>query len=569
MYRYMKILGLLFVLVVLGIHCGKDDNIAGKVGDEVVTVDQYKEALKSQFGRRDLSQISYEEKEKMLKEMLDYRLKLIKAKEMDLDKDPEFLKEIKVREDNMVAQKLYEQEIINSVIPPEIIATFMELRKFEIKGVGIVLGYENATKLKRDKSLEDATQLANEIASRLRNGEDAEALAEQYSDDPSGQKNKGRLDPYHEGMFDIAVDSAIVNANVGDVVGPIVSPAAIFVIKVNEKKEKPTIRPDEQVLPKLRQELFQRYYHNDGNERYKTLTEEYKKEYNAKILDENIEKLVGLIKEWTATPRQSDESFPEKGYDLELYKFNNHTFTGKDFLDKFNGRFYRMYSKYQTVEQITDAINNELNYKLWIYRARAQNFDKDEKIKTDISKLKEQRLVALVEQKAIRDRVSFTLDELKANYQENLDKYQEPRKIEVWEIAVQDQNLANKIYRMAVQKQASFESLAEKYDEKPNRQKKKGYLGYQMDKSPLGDMMEKIFNAGPNKILAPGKQGAFYHIFKTGQFQPQRTREFEEVQTYVEGAVKQDKGNRLRNEMMDDLHRRYPYWINQKFLREL
>ncbi|OPX31899.1 hypothetical protein B1H10_08225 [candidate division KSB1 bacterium 4484_188] len=501
----------LFLLLFL-VQCAKKGDIVGKVGDEVVTREEYEKVLKNQFQKNDLSEISLEDKKKTLNELLEFRLKIIKAKQLGYEKEENVLR------------------------------TYFEIRGYDIKGVAVLIGFNNAQYVKAKRSKEEAEKLASEVVQQLKDGADAEEIAVKYSDDPTAKTRKGVLDPYRAGMFDIAVDKALMNAGENSVVGPVVTDKAIFIVKVNEKRKKAGYADFDQEKERLKKELFQRNYRNEGNK---------------------------TVKAWKKGPNPQDNQFSEDQRAVKLARIDGEEFSVGQFIDQFRGRFHKFYQRYQDTTQVKKALENQINYYAWIITARKKGLEKNPDIVKEIKRLTEHKLAELLEKHQVREKVSFTEDELQAYYQANKEKYIDPRKIQIWEIAVKDEALAKRITRMAKRNKAKFEDLAKKYTEKKGRKSRGGYLGYQTDRSALGEMMKKAFDAGPNKIIGPMQYGIFYYILKTGDFKPRRQKSLKEVRTLVEAAVKRDHGNKIRKAMMDELHQKYPFWINEKLLEKM
>lgn len=558
----------LFLLLFL-VQCARKGDVVGKVGDEVVTQEEFEKVLKNQFQKNDLSEISLEDKKKTLNELLEFRLKIIKAKQLGYEKDPELVSDIKAKEDNMVAQKLYEEMIVDKVIPEDVLRTYFEIRGYDIKGVAVLIGFENAQYVKAKRSKEEAEKLAGEVVQQLKDGADAEEIAAKYSDDPTAKTRKGVLDPYRAGMFDIAVDKALMNAGENSVVGPVVTDKAIFIVKVKEKRKKAGYADFDQEKERLKKELFQRNYRNEGNKKYLEITEELKKQLGWEIFDDGILQFVRTVKAWRKGPNPQDNQFSDEQRAIKLARIDGEEFSMGQFIDQFRGRFHKFYQRYQDTTQVKKALENQINYFAWIITARQKGLDKNPDVVKEVKRLTEHKLAELLEKHQVREKVSFTEEDIQSYYQANKEKYIDPRKIQIWEIAVKDQALAKRITRMAKRNKARFEDLAKKYTEKKGRKSRGGYLGYQTDRSALGEMMKKAFDAGSGKIIGPMQYGIFYYILKTGDYKPRRQKPLNEVRSLVEAAVKRDRGNKIRKAMMDELHQKYPFRINEKLLEKM
>jgi foldase protein PrsA len=77
---------------------------------------------------------------------------------------------------------------------------------------------------------------ANTVLAKLKAGGSWDALAKQYSTDPSSKDKGGELGFFGKGQMVPAFQDAAFNAKVGQIVGPVKSPFGYHVIQVEEKK---------------------------------------------------------------------------------------------------------------------------------------------------------------------------------------------------------------------------------------------------------------------------------------------------------------------------------------------
>ena len=90
-----------------------------------------------------------------------------------------------------------------------------------------------------DPSAEDSNRiylLANDLLKQARSGDDFAELADQYSEDPSVQKNHGDLGYFDRTAMVPEFSNAAFSAKVGDVVGPVKTRYGLHIIKVFDKK---------------------------------------------------------------------------------------------------------------------------------------------------------------------------------------------------------------------------------------------------------------------------------------------------------------------------------------------
>jgi Parvulin-like peptidyl-prolyl isomerase len=94
------------------------------------------------------------------------------------------------------------------------------------------------------------------VAKLARSGDDFSELAEKYSKDQASAERGGDLGYFKKGDMVAPLEDAIENAEVGEIVGPVQSPAGYHVIKITDKKKSEASELDE-YRKEVREELYQ------------------------------------------------------------------------------------------------------------------------------------------------------------------------------------------------------------------------------------------------------------------------------------------------------------------------
>jgi parvulin-like peptidyl-prolyl isomerase len=559
----------MFALVFTAINCGSRPDAVAKVGTEVITMDEFKDVLKEQYRGQSYDKISMENKKKTLDELIDGRLKILKARELNLDEDPALQADLKKKRDNLMAQAFYQAKVVDPLVTEKLMRIYYKLNQSEIEAVVIALGFNGSKLVRADRSRDTAMLFAQDIVKKIKEGEDPGQLSAKYSDDQRIKKQNGLFDPYTPAMFDPAVDKEIANAHENELLGPIDTDRGIFIVKVFDMKNslKPASQFDKDDL-RMKKQLYQKFFNDEGTQRYKDLTEQFKKEVGMQIDKDNIAKFFEELKTWAGGQNPRDGQITDSQRSIVLGKIGDKNFTAGDFIDLFNGRFYQYYPRYQNVKQIENTVDGQLTYLVWVKKARQAGYEDDPDIVAQINREKRLKLIQLLEQDYVKQQATFTEEEVQAAYEADKEKYNDPEKIEMWEIVVKDKNEADRIYDRLVQRRADFETLAKEHSIKPSKNRG-GRLGFQTSRSSRGEIVAKAFEAGPDQILKPFKAGEEYYIIKTGKYQPERQKPLKEVRNLVENGVRQVKEHAIRQQMMDNLHKEYSYWINEPMLRSI
>jgi peptidyl-prolyl cis-trans isomerase C len=137
----------------------------------------------------------------------------------------------------------------------------------------------------KKRTVEEATALAKETRARIVAGENMEALAKALSDDPSAQRNNGRLDFFVKERMDPPFSkAAFALKNVGDLSEPVVGRFGVHVIRLDGRKEG-TIPPFDQVRGSILDEMRKTYVDRVRNDYVNALRTDPKVYVNKEAVD--------------------------------------------------------------------------------------------------------------------------------------------------------------------------------------------------------------------------------------------------------------------------------------------
>ena len=159
----------------------------------------------------------------------NYQLKLEAALDQKLDQDSIFLKEYK-----KYYKQLADNYIANGKVTEQMIEETYQRLVNEVKARHILINAsDNATDEEKAKALETA----KEIKLKLQNGADFEALAQEYSDDPSAKTNGGNIGWFKAFKMVYPFENAAYNLNVGEISDPVKTRFGYHIIqKTDERK---------------------------------------------------------------------------------------------------------------------------------------------------------------------------------------------------------------------------------------------------------------------------------------------------------------------------------------------
>lgn len=569
MTRLRLYLSLVSISLLLSlIHCGKKPEVVAKVENQEITAEQFRKVLKDQFKTEDLSTISFETKKETLDELIKQRLKTLKARKLGLDSDPEFLFVREKKIDQLIYQKLIGIEIIDKLVPNRLLKKYFNWQKLEVSVAQILIGHRGSIGYQGTRTEEEAKNVATEVAEKLKTAESPEEIAAEYSDDPMVERNKGTINAFPIGRYSPKVDEAVFTAEPGDVVGPFHIAQGWVVLKILQKRERTGKSDFEKVRDQLKQKLFRHYFTDEANKRREELTDEFMKKHDALILSGNIPRFSEILQEWNKKPENNDLDFTEEEREVPLAKIDDRFITAGMVIDQFQGRFYKMYPRYNSEQKLGKLIQQMLVWEVWITEAKKRGLQNDPDIIEEVEDFSKIQLARLLEQREVRDKVEITEEDIIAQYEKNKDKYSEPARIQIWEIAMESEKLANSIAKRA-RAGENFENLAQQYTEKENMRAVKGQLGYQTRRTSHPEVVERAFKAGPHKIVGPYKYGIYYYVIKTGEYIPPEQKGLEEVKGIIQSGIQRRRANERREELMEQIRKEFSIQINDSILRSL
>jgi parvulin-like peptidyl-prolyl isomerase len=262
------------------------------------------------------------------------------------------------------------------------------------------------------------------------------------------------------------------------------------------------------------------------------------------------------------------DNFTDEEKQVVLAKWNGGELNLEKLLKRKSDRQMRTLVNYKNPKFLEKDIENVSVVNLIIRDAAEQDIDEDDFVTKMVREFEENKLFQLIEKRAT-DRVpEVTDEEAYGYYQKNPEKFMKPAEIELWEIFVKDEQLAQKI-KNELDKGAGFKSLAHQYSEDRSIRDRGGYLGYR-SQGARGAVSRDAFIKGPgNKIGGPVKYRNGWVVYKTGELRQQEVREFKNVQNRAKSLMRRERLREMRVSWMDELKSKYPVEFNDDLIRSI
>ncbi len=569
----MKKLWAFFGLLILGYlisSCGLSDDTVAKVGHETITLDDYKFVLHRRFPGKALAKIDSAQRWSILNYMIEKYLQTNAAKDLKLDTTRLYLSEVADYKARLIGNKYFEKIIVDKLIPESLVRETFEKQRDEVKARHILIAYKGARNSRVKRSKEEAFKLAQKIAREAKEGKlSFNYLAAKYSDDPSAKGNKGDLGYFTWGQMVDPFQKVAFSLKPGEISDPVETVYGYHIIKVEDHRKNPFF--DENNYEVQKEDIKRNLYfavQDSGRKMWEEHKKELKEKYHARLLNENLQKMVDICKEKRNSGYFRAKNFNKEERAIVLATFDGGEVRMDDLLLLYGGRRYPALQRRLTdLKKLEDVVNQALLVKLIEKEARAIGLLDDVFIRTNLKDYKVQKLSTLANSYEVKQKIKPTDDEVRKFYEEHQNEFVKPAEIEIWEIYLKDKKTADKVLKLA-KKGYNFKKLVHKYSQDKYYKKKDGYVGFK-SKNRRGAVSRKAFELGENKIGGPVKYRNGWVVFKTGKMHPETIRSFEEAFNQAKMRLRNKMLKERREQWLNELRDRYAVKINKKVVDNL
>jgi peptidyl-prolyl cis-trans isomerase SurA len=411
----------------------------------------------------------------------------------------------------------------------------------KIKASHILISYFNP-----EGQMDSASALltVDSLVAELKAGVDFDELVLKYSDD-TGTKNKGGdLGFFERRMMVKEFDEAAFKMEIGEISEPIQTNFGHHIIKLTDKMEYPSFEEERENLKKMYEK--QRYQVD-----YDNLINSLRVKYNYSLNDATVDLLVGK-----SDSVRFGMEYPKLDLvkDEVLFTYAEKTVTAGEFLFKVNSTGTFAGKPIFVRDEVVNAIN-KLSEDL-LKEEEALNLDKvNLQFAALMNDYRDGIYIFKLQEEEVWNKVIIDSASVYNYWNENKENYSLKERISFSEIFSMKDSLINIYYKSLVEG-ASFDSLANLYTERPGKKERSGFYELQdVDFSDFSKEANKLENAGDYSEPIPFSGG--YSIFKLIERQSARLKTFEEAKAEVSGKYQEMESNRLEEEYINSLNKRY------------
>ena len=496
--------------------------------------------------------------------MIDKKLMALEGLKRGLARDEKVFIPLKWYEEKAIRQQLYRE-----VVRGKVKITDEELRDaFEKSETTVRLRHLPA------KTREDAMQFRE----KLLNGGSFYDLAGRAFKDSILASNGGDLGYVSFGDMDEAIEQAAFSLKIGQISEPVKSKWAYHIIRVEQKKRNAILTENQFARSKYRLGKIIRRRKETG------IADKYIKDFmnprHVRVYGPSILFLVEKAKPHANSilpaeaPKLRDSEIGKIRHSVEehlqevIVEFDGGQWTIGDFLEKLKlvhpDARPTMTSRANLKVVVARMVRDEFLAQEG-YRRGLQNSDY---VKKEVQHWQEE-LVFNRMRKMLLDTVTVSESEMNDFYAKNRSKYVEPVRVNIREIFVNDEGLANDLLKR-IKTGENFGELAKKNSLRKWAASKGGEFGFfgagmhgKVGKLALAKNAGDL--AGPYEIDDP-TYGPGFSIFKVFEKKEERYRTLQEVKKQVEEDALAAKQNKVLTNFLDDLKKEYKIEIKEKLL---
>jgi peptidyl-prolyl cis-trans isomerase C len=472
----------------------------------------------------------FEDKQKLLDDMIDERLLYLYAVKMDVDNNPEVVGRLTDLRNNSLFQEWYNQEVIEKVkvSEKEKKGYYRKNKKSQYTTPEQVRAREILVKTKQ----EAADLRVKIVAESL----PFDSVAKDTSLAPN-RKTGGDMGYVRKGAQPKPIEKALFRMKVGEISQPIEAKDGFVLLKVEE------IKPEEvRTYEKVAQQIENALRNEKTNKLFEKVSKQLKKKYNGFIdtmaIKENKETL-GTVDNTPIT----DQLLQERLARIPPF---------------YRAEFEKPEGKKRILDQIVleQILLREIEeQKLWLANKFISQFE-PRRVST---------LTTVLRKMETSDKVTIDTIELKKEYRATINDFKVPEQVRARELVVKSFDEAAKIRKEAIAGKVGFDSLAKQYSTATTKWQG-GDMSYFSRGSKPKALETEAFSLSKGKISKVIKlSDTTYAIIKIEDKKKAYTRPFSEVKEKIERSVRLNKEDELYQQMLAGLQSKAKI---EKFLTE-
>ncbi len=556
-----SVLTLIFFLLATG--CGNNlESAVATVGDETITVDDLRQEMIRQFRtEKGAASKSLEQREKVLENLIERRLKVAGARAEGYFDRPEFKeKEATLLADAMI-NRLYEVKILEEVVTEKVMRDFYEKQGTEVDAAHLLIKWTTDSAAVR--------QRAQEISREIKGGLAFELAAERYTEEPGGKERKGDLGWFSWGRMVKEFQDACWALKDGEISAPVETRFGVHIIHLRGRRtveDRPEFDEEKENVKNMCRQAMSAEIMEAGN----AYLDKLKKDLGFKVDAAQLPTLLSDIQANLKPELRLTDIFHVlsqgawRGKALATWKGGQMDLDG---LMKGQERNFRPASSLTTPKDLEDLITNTSIFPMLSERAKKDGMDDDKDVKERVTQQLEGAVVMAYERERIKGEIKIADEQIQTYFDGHPEEFMHPQMVKVQEIHVADKGLAEQLAQRA-RKGENFGALAKEYTERPDRKGTDGSLE-PFQAGRYGKMGEAAFNLEVGKISDPVPVGRNWSVVKLNEKIAPAPKSFEESKTSIRIKMEREERTRRQEAWRKEIETKVPVKIFKEKLSTL
>lgn len=561
MQRTVILLGLLAILIVIG--CGKKEPYVAKIGSELITEQEYRDAMLAQFRSDDnIKQRTLDERKKVARDMALEEAKYLEGLARKFDENAEIAENVQSSARRRALDMLYEEKIIKPVISDASLKVYYDKSAKEVSARHILVKKSATDTTAADKSRLKAR--IDSIKTAIDGGLSFKAAAAMLSEDATTARDSGDLGWFPWGRMVDEFQQAAWSAKVRALTGPVESPFGWHLIWVDSTRDVQGRPPFEEMkndLSARMREAEGQKLSDKAREYVNQLHTDYSLVVDEKVTGDFVMKLqdpaMSLNKELGPMFTQEEKDRVAATHKLGKVTIN-------DMIEKVGGNAYRV--DWKNPQSVKDLIHAIAEPQFLEDVAMKEGFVKKAESDPEVMKQKRAAIMRLVEKVEITEKLEQNEEADKAFYEQNLQQFIQPETRTIREIFIkEDATKAKRVYDRAKSGE-DFQKLAWQFNEKESTKRDSGRIGPFEEKrfGLIGKTAFQLQKKGDISEVVP--IGKNFSVVQLLDVLPSRTKTWEEAKADARRENRVARTKQLTDDLEKMLLSRYPLDIDEQKL---
>lgn len=397
---------------------------------------------------------------------------------------------------------------------------------------------------------------ADAIYQLLQTGSTFEELAKQLFTDSTLQNNGGYLGYFSWGEMDPAFEDAAYSLQVNEISKPVKLKNGFSIIKVDDRVPLPIMTENEFLNKRNHMQRVVKM-----RKRRPAEVDFMNKIFNQNEVKINDNGLNSLLAKITSGNNEQEVSNKNKNSIVASYKGRTYSV---DYLSRRINDFPKYHlEKINSVGILNSAVKGLLLQEILLKLAKDNKFEKAAEVKNVTNKY-EKNIFLRYKRSEIAEKAIFPDSVLYSFYENNLTKFMESDKINVQEIIVRENLLAERLVTSLLNGE-DFGKLAIEHSTREWSKSNRGILGL-ADVSKFGILKDTLWHAELGKIIGPIKIEDSYGIFKVLEKKKGLPKKFNDVYDEVVHYTKTEKSRLVVEQYISNISKKIKIFIDEDLL---